>query len=96
MFDENRDGFINFSEFACGIGILSPKGTFAMKVSCALRVCVAGVVTAVWQHVGCGSCDVADGVAVATSLARCSVRGCARPTLHGAHPLPYRTALPPL
>lgn len=34
LFDENRDGFINFSEFACGIGILSPKGTFAMKVSC--------------------------------------------------------------
>lgn len=38
LFDENRDGFINFSEFACGIGILSPKGTFAMKVSFAFDV----------------------------------------------------------
>lgn len=38
LFDENRDGFINFSEFACGIAILSPKGTFAMKVSFAFDI----------------------------------------------------------
>lgn len=38
LFDENGDGFINFSEFACGIAILSPKGTFAMKVSCSSRL----------------------------------------------------------
>lgn len=38
LFDENGDGYINFSEFACGISILSPKGTFAMKVSFAFDI----------------------------------------------------------
>lgn len=34
MFDENRDGLINFNEFIKGLSVLSHKATVEEKVNC--------------------------------------------------------------
>lgn len=38
LFDENHDGKITFPEFASGISILSPKGTYKMKLAFSFAV----------------------------------------------------------